>query len=234
MNLAPTELGHGSARRFGRAGAALMLAAAGIAATLLVGMVLGVVARNLESAVDRPFHAWAQQHTDVAVVHRQMLKIGLLADVPMTQVLSLIAMVILAFAYRRRAWIPVVVIGSAYLAERGVQWLLAAWADRGHPAGTTGTFPSGGVLRVLTVYGAVVACTLVLLPLVDHAARRAVWGGLLLVTVGVAVSRIWLGKHWLTDVVSSFPIGGAMLAFEVAVVAALTGPGLHSRSGSPA
>ena len=160
-----------------------------------------------------------------------MLKLSVLADVPMTQVLAAIALVALACIYGRRAWIPVVVIGGAYVVERAVQGLLAGWIDRGHPPGTSGTFPSGGVLRVLVVHGATIACVLALLPLVERAARRVVWAGLLLVTLGVGVSRMWLGKHWLTDVVSAFPVGGVMVAFEIAIVGALTGP--WTRAGSP-
>ena len=225
MTLAPAELGRGSARRFGRAGAALLLAAAGIAAALLVGLVLGVVSRALEGSIDRPFHVWSQQVPESGLVHRQMLKIAVLADVPMTQVLAMIAAVVLAYAYRSRAWIPLVLISSAYVVERVVQTLLATWIDRGHPVGTTGTFPSGGVLRVLVVYGAVIACVLVLLPTLERTTRRMVWAGLAVVTVGVAISRLWLGKHWLTDVVAAFPLGVLMLAFEVAILAALTGTG---------
>ncbi len=234
MTLAPAELGHGSARRLGRAGAALVLAAAGIVATLLVGLLLGMVSRSLETSVDRPFFTWTQQLPDSGLAHRQMLKIGLLADVPMTQVLALIAMVVLAYAYRSRAWLPAVVIGSAYVVERGVQTLLATWIDRGHPLGTTGTFPSGGVLRVLVVYGAVVACVLVLLPTSERRTRGVAWAGLAVVTLGVAVSRLWLGKHWLTDVVSAFPLGAMLLAFEIAIVAALTGTGFRSADRRPA
>ncbi len=224
MTRTPAEAGSRVAARFGRTRGVLLLAGTGVAATLVTGLVLGVLARAVEGGVDRHVDTWLREHTDIGAVDRQMLKLGTFADVAMTQVLALIATVVLAYAYRRRAWIPVLVIGGSYLFERVAQELIAGWVDRGHPAGTTGTFPSGGVLRVLTVHGAVVACTLALLPLADRAAQRVVWAGLLVLALGVALSRLWLERHWLSDVVLAFPLGAGMLAVEVAVVAALTAP----------
>lgn len=71
------------------------------------------------------------------------------------------------------------------------------------------SFPSGHVFTAVAVWG--------LLPSVAgmlgwrRAARRAVVGVVVGVVVLVAASRVYLGVHWLTDVVGSVLIGGLFL-----------------------
>ncbi|MFJ9330629.1 phosphatase PAP2 family protein [Streptomyces sp. NPDC101230] len=75
-------------------------------------------------------------------------------------------------------------------------------------------FPSGHVMT------AAVSCGLLLWLLRLYGAGPALWAGAVAVAVvsviGVAVTRVYLGVHWLTDVVGGVLLGVAVVAFTVA------------------
>ncbi|PVD01552.1 hypothetical protein DBP19_00900 [Streptomyces sp. CS090A] len=75
-------------------------------------------------------------------------------------------------------------------------------------------FPSGHAMT------AVVSCGLLLWLLRLYGAGPALWAGAVAVAVvsviGVAVTRVYLGVHWLTDVVGGTLLGVAVVAFTVA------------------
>lgn len=75
-------------------------------------------------------------------------------------------------------------------------------------------FPSGHAMT------AAVSCGLLLWLLRLYGAGPALWGGAVAVAVvsviGVAVTRVYLGVHWLTDVVGGVLLGLAVVAFTVA------------------
>jgi len=75
-------------------------------------------------------------------------------------------------------------------------------------------FPSGHAMTT------VVSCGLLLWLLRLYGAGPALWAGAVAVAVlsaiGVAVTRVYLGVHWLTDVVGGALLGVAVVAFTVA------------------
>ncbi|MEU5659266.1 phosphatase PAP2 family protein [Streptomyces sp. NPDC047737] len=82
-------------------------------------------------------------------------------------------------------------------------------------------FPSGHAMT------AAVTCGLLMWLLRLHGAQAPVWWGslaLALVSVaGVALTRLYLGVHWMTDVLGGVLLGGAVVAFSVAAYTAYTG-----------
>ena len=48
--------------------------------------------------------------------------------------------------------------------------------------------------------------------------RAAVWGAAALVVLIVGASRIYLGAHWLTDVLGGYALGASWVAIVVAVL----------------
>jgi len=48
-------------------------------------------------------------------------------------------------------------------------------------------------------------------------ARAVVWIGAGLVTIAVGASRLYLGAHWLTDVLGGYALGAAWVALVVAI-----------------
>jgi undecaprenyl-diphosphatase len=70
-------------------------------------------------------------------------------------------------------------------------------------------FPSGHATQAAAVWGMLAA-------LLANATSRgsikvAIWAGALLVTALVGVSRLYLGAHWLTDVLGGWALGALWL-----------------------
>ena len=129
--------------------------------------------------------------------------------------------------------LPVRIVIAGFLALRRRWWHLTAFAlaiamseiligtlkgiyDRARPLGslvsTSGTsFPSGhSIAASVTVVAAVIA-------LVRPGRRRAVWGAAAVVfSILMALSRAYLGAHWLSDAVA-----GVLLGTSCALLAAL-------------
>ncbi len=129
--------------------------------------------------------------------------------------------------------LPVRIVIAGFLALRRRWWHLAAFAlaiamseiligtlkgiyDRARPLGslvaTSGTsFPSGHAIAAsVTVVAAVIA-------LIPPGRRRAVWGAAAVVfSILMALSRAYLGAHWLSDAVA-----GVLLGTSCALLAAL-------------
>ncbi|MFF2329857.1 MULTISPECIES: phosphatase PAP2 family protein [unclassified Streptomyces] len=78
-------------------------------------------------------------------------------------------------------------------------------------------FPSGHAMS------ATVACGLLLWLLRRHGTRPRVWWAALVVAsvsvVGVGATRLYLGVHWLSDVVGGWLLGAAVVGFAVAGLA---------------
>ena len=82
----------------------------------------------------------------------------------------------------------------------------------GHYSGTA--FPSGHATQAVAFYG-----TLAILLSLGRSlgARAVVWIGAGLVTIAVGASRLYLGAHWLTDVLGGYALGAAWVALVVAI-----------------
>lgn len=135
------------------------------------------------------------------------LKVSFLGSTPV--VLSVAAVAALV-AWRRSPRLAVAIIVIA-LARPLTEWAVKELVGRDRPVGhrlvdgTGPSFPSGHPMAA--------AASWCLIPLVVelYAHRRAVWWASVVavwaLAVCVAVSRVWLGVHWASDVV-----GGLLLA----------------------
>lgn len=217
----PAAWGAAAARRFGRAGGTLCVLAAGWAVTVAVGSALGFAAKRLQSAVDEPIFRWVHPRVPGSSEFTTVnAKLTLLGNLPTVQLVVLIAGIVLAFAYRRRWWLPVGSLLVALFAEKYLQKLLAKVADRGHPPTTLGTYPSGGVGRILAVYGVVLILVMLLQPTLSRAWRAGLWTGVATAAVVEAYTRVYLSKHWFTDALFGLVFGMLLLVTHVAAVSA--------------
>jgi len=126
-------------------------------------------------------------------------------------VLTVVTSLLLRRAGDRLAWrLPTIMLGSA-VAEWLLKWLVARRRPRGGPF----AFPSGHVFTSIVFFGAVIY----LLWTRDVARPWRVLGTIAcaLAIVGIALSRVYLRFHWLTDVLGGVTGGAAYLLIALAI-----------------
>jgi membrane-associated phospholipid phosphatase len=130
-------------------------------------------------------------------------------------------------AWRRRWWHFAAFVAAIVMSEILIGTLKGIY-DRARPPGslvaTSGaSFPSGhSIAASVTIVAAVIA-------LVPPGRRRAWWGaGAVAFSILMALSRAYLGAHWLSDA-----IAGVLLGTSCALLAALVVGALQRRRGGP-
>jgi undecaprenyl-diphosphatase len=114
-----------------------------------------------------------------------------------------------------RRWaiaLPVLMAGTGAL-----QWLGKWWVDRPRPDLAPWGFPSGHVLSVVVFFGLMIY----LVATASTPRRRwRVLASVVCVTAValVAFSRLYLRKHWASDLAGGFAVGTAYLLFAIWVV----------------
>ena len=143
-------------------------------------------------------------------------------DVGGTIGMPLLALAVMAtLALRRRSWTPVILIviagvGSLLMTIAGKSLIgrtRPALTDAVPPYEHSASFPSGHSLNAVVIAG--IIAYLVILRLKSPRARvlTALLAGLFAVTIGL--SRVYLGHHWLTDVLAAWSLGAAWLALVI-------------------
>jgi magnesium-transporting ATPase (P-type)/membrane-associated phospholipid phosphatase len=134
------------------------------------------------------------------------------------------------FMIRRRDWRPLVLLGAAAIGAVLLYDIVKALVGRprppssiwiGHFSGSA--FPSGHTTASVAFY----AMLALVLSIGAPVGRRALlWTGAALVAVAVGGSRVYLGAHWLTDVLAGGALGAAWvgLLIVVALLAAAPSP----------
>ncbi|MFD8064339.1 phosphatase PAP2 family protein [Streptomyces cyaneofuscatus] len=133
---------------------------------------------------------------------------------------ALVAAAVIALWWRGARLLALWVAAASLLGSLLSQGVKAA-VDRDRPrwpdpvdSAHFSAFPSGHAMT------AVVSCGLLLWLLRLYGAGPALWAGAVAVAVvsviGVAVTRVYLGVHWLTDVVGGTLLGVAVVAFTAA------------------
>jgi membrane-associated phospholipid phosphatase len=129
--------------------------------------------------------------------------------------------VIVVLAIRRRQWVPVVLgltagAGSLLMTEVGKDLVgrdRPPRADAVPPYETSPSFPSGHTLNASVVAG-IVAYLLVLRQL-RRSTRVLTYVIAIAFVATVSLSRVYLGHHWLTDVLAGWLLALAWLALIV-------------------
>ncbi len=205
----------------GTAGAAVAVLLAGAAATVAVCWVFGALVKLLQPNLDVPlfrFAAQRQGHRTWTTISALFTQMGNRHQVKTVSVLSA---VVLPVIWRRRGWwIPPIVIAAAYGFEKYGQKLLGKVVARGHPPTTLGTYPSGGVARLIAIYGAILYL-LILGRKQRPAVRRWLFTLLAVAAFVEGYTRIFLLKHWFTDVVGGWLFGTLLLGVLIAATATL-------------
>ncbi|CAH0247646.1 hypothetical protein SRABI83_03041 [Arthrobacter sp. Bi83] len=133
--------------------------------------------------------------------------------------LALTVMVVLAL--RRRSWTPVILIvtagaGSLLMTIAGKQLIgrtRPPLVDAVPPYEYSASFPSGHSLNSVVIAG--IVAYLIVLRLRSQRVRTltVILAALFAATMGL--SRVYLGHHWLTDVLAAWSLGAAWLAMVI-------------------
>ncbi|WP_214401376.1 phosphatase PAP2 family protein [Pseudonocardia lacus] len=205
-----------------------VLLGAALAAGLLAGhacVVLAVWWDAGPARLDAGVSAWFVEHRDPAVTPTMHVA-STVGDSPPTTVLVLMVVVLLWWLRRPGAAIAAAV---ATLGSPLVSSGFKGFYDRPRPPMdehlvtiTGSSMPSGHAFNAVVVAG--VLAVAVLPSLRRSVSRAVVVVVAVAATAAVGVSRIYLGAHWLTDVLAGWMLGGAWLAGCLTVVALLDRP----------
>lgn len=138
------------------------------------------------------------------------------------------------FLVRRRDWRPSALIAVALGGAIALYDIVKVAVGRPRPAMglwighySGHAFPSGHATQSVAFYG--------MAALAIGAGRSPktkvwLWAGAVLVVLAVGASRLYLGGHWLSDVLGGWALGAAWLALVVAITLTLSGTGQGLRT----
>ncbi len=148
----------------------------------------------------------------------------------------------LFFLSRRSDWRPLALIGVAVGGAVALYNIVKPAVGRPRPPATMwighypgAAFPSGHALQAIAFY----AMLAILLGVGRSPGTKTIlWIGAAAVVLVVGASRIYLGAHWLTDVLGGYALGAVWVAIVVAVMLMVTSRGKErveaNRDGSEA
>lgn len=224
---------HTETDRFDKPLALGLAVAVGFLALNLSGVVIGKLLYALEKSVDRPAMHWAgrqydQLHSPGLLHHdwyRMSNQVTQMGNTIPTRLLVIVTSIIFGVLWRRRRfWIPPVLIVGTYLAQYFSQQIMSAVVNRGHPplnltrgTLTLGTYPSGGTMRVVTVWGILAVLLVATFPRAPRWFATALAAFVAVAAWVEGYTRILLLKHWLTDVIGGWVMGAILLAMVATI-----------------
>ena len=202
--------------------------------SLLTAVAGAVLLTVLIASLDETYES-VQEHDGLARVDQPLLDwmvghrspgldgvVSFFTDIGGTTVLPiLVTLVVAGLAWWWRSWTPIVLMavaaaGSIAMTEAGKDLAGRARPPQAlavPPYETSPSFPSGHTLNSTVI--AIVLAYLVLLHVKSRTGRVVTVSLLALYAVAMGLSRVFLGHHWLTDVIFAWLIGLAWLALLI-------------------
>jgi PAP2 superfamily protein len=186
------------------------------AAVIVVFWPLGVLCHRLENVIDWKVLLWVTDRRNPRFESLNWTYTALGDRYPLKWV-TVAGALIFAALWRKRFWIPLLCIPLAFVLEQYVQAIVGGMVNRGHPPTGLGSYPSGGIARVDLIIGSLALFA----ALTWRTGRRGTvaLGTLVLVLSTVeGYSRLYVQKHWLTDIIAGVLFGPSLfLGYAVAV-----------------
>jgi membrane-associated phospholipid phosphatase len=184
---------------------------------------LGTIVVHAGPAIDKPVFTWTLAHRVSAWAHvmKRLTKIG---NVWTTWGACAAAAVCLAVAGRRDRWLPPVIFGAAIVVDHYLKLAIGHTFHRiGPPTSPHGSFPSGGVDRIILFYGLI---AYLLWREFSGQRRAAIWAGTAVAALAFneAYSRGYLTLHWFTDILSGLFYGTLLLLLFIVAIRFVVGP----------
>lgn len=219
-----TEVSADVARQPNRWVAGASTAAVGLAVANAVALLTGFLAKSLHNVIDVPLYdrvndAGTNSLTDV------LLTVTKMGNGRQTQVVAAVGGVGLAVWFARRGWkwlLPLIAMPAAWIVARAFQLVLARIVDREQGVmtlanGEIGGYPSGGVTRVVLIFG-LIAFFVVRYAGLAELPARALYACVAMLGLIEAFARFRLNQHWFTDIVGGAIFGTLLLLAAAAIV----------------
>lgn len=195
----------------------------GSAVVFGVMALLGQLVLHGGPSIDKPINHWVAVHRihSWKSVMNSATKTG---DSWSTRMALAAAAVCLAVTWRRYKWLPAFAFIALSVLQRYLTHGIHLVAHRvGPPGFLHGTFPSGGSERTVVFFG-LIAYFLWR----EFSGRRvtAIWAGAAVAALAFdeGYSRVYLGMHWATDVLSGWFYGVLLLALFILATRVIMGP----------
>jgi membrane protein DedA with SNARE-associated domain/membrane-associated phospholipid phosphatase len=137
------------------------------------------------------------------------------------------------FVLQRGQWRPLTLLAAGILGAVGLYEIVKSAVDRPRPPSAIwigqysgASFPSGHATQSIAFYAML---AIVLGTGRTPKAKAVVWSAAALVVLAVGASRLYLGAHWMTDVLGGCALGAMWVAAVVIVVATFIGRSRDSR-----
>jgi membrane-associated phospholipid phosphatase len=211
----------------GALAASALILVIGVSLLVLVSWALGMLTTTGPvMRLDRPLYDWFVERR-AGWLTAPMSVVTQLGSYTVTMLLAVVAGV--GLAMRRRDALPLLLLVTVPV-ERYLQQAVASLVQAPVPPaalsiGPPGTFPSGGSARVVLV------CGMVAWLLARHSVgwRPAVagWTVAALLAFAEGYSRLYLGRHWVVDVLGGWVFGASLLAVLLATATLIPLPSRH-------
>jgi len=196
-----------------------------VGAAVIFGVMalLGQLVLHGGPPIDKPINHWVAVHR-IHPWKSLMNSATKTGDAWSTRMAVVSAAVCLAVTWRRYKWLPAFAFVVLSVLQRYLTHAIHLVAHRvGPPGFLHGTFPSGGSERTVVFFG-LIAYFLWR----EFSGRRvtAIWAGAAVAALAFneGYSRIYLGMHWTTDVVSGWFYGILLLTLFVLATRVIMGP----------
>ena len=189
-----------------------------LAVLWLLGWGLGAIVHGLATGqtfvVDRPVLRFLVDHRS-GLLTTAIRALTFMGGFPV--LLPVVAVAGVTWWLARQTLLPLLLLAMGYAGSATLTDGIKAIVDRprppvadaiGHYSGAS--FPSGHALDAMVVYGSLAL-------LVARASRRtpvrtAAWSSALVLVGAIAFTRLYLGAHWLTDVLAGILLGALWIA----------------------
>lgn len=211
----------------------------GFVITLALGTGFGVLAGKVAGLgpaqhVDRPVLNWLVGHRS-ADFTTTMKAVTALGSLPVVAGIAAVVGLGLWVVPKRGSPRPLLVLAVTTAGATSLWQVMTNLVERPRPPSTvylvsvnSWAFPSGHATQAMAVYGCVAA--LAAAASSRWSAKAAEWAVALLVIAAIGFSRLYLGVHWLTDVLGGFALGALWLGLVLIVVRAVAE--LRARGGA--
>lgn len=204
----------------GRYAGAVAVLLASASAAVIVCWPFGRFARRYKPNIDAPFLRWTRKHVSYhGSWHHINAILTHMGNRPTIKIIGLVVAVVFAALWARRGfWIPPLIMAASLGFEKFGQATLAKVVSR-QPTPTLpdfGTYPSGGVARLIVTYGMVFYLVLLTWPAIGRRWRIAGFTAVGILAWVEGYTRIYLIKHWGLDVVGGWLFGTLLLLALIA------------------